>query len=723
MSSSRDQSPLKGLSGTKVSSTTPPDTASLHAAPLYLDRDLSLIEFQHRVLEEAKDESNPLLERVKFLGILGSNIDEYAIIRGAEIKRSARGGVRVVDEPGVAPIAHLERIQSGVRALLVEARRHFHQHVVPELAAAGIHVVKCAELAPRERAEVDAYFHESILPVLMPLAVVPDRKFPHVSNLGVNLLAVFRDNSGHERFAFIRVPESIPQFVPVHWTRKHRSIEHGFVWIEDVIMANLTAVFRGRTAVEAHPFRVVRDAELPDEQIATADLLDAIEEGVRRRHFGPINALLVHEDMPARLAELLAGGLRLAAGDVYRTSYPFALSRLLELARLDRPDLHDPPVSARTPAELAGGSTAEEFFERIRREDILLHHPYDSFQPVVDFLHHAARDPNVLGISMTLYRVGAHSPVVKALLDARRHGKDVRVVVELKARFDEESNAAWARALERAHAHVVHSPADIKVHAKVAMVVRREGHKLRRYVHLSTGNYNAATARVYTDLALFTADQEVGADVTDFLNFLTGHSAPSDFRKLLVAPTTLRERLRELIRREIRHARHGKPARLIFKMNALVDPEMIQLLYQASQAGVRVDLFVRGICCLRPGVPGASDNITVRSIVGRFLEHSRIYLFQNGAAEEIYLGSADLMPRNLDRRAEVLFPVRGSALRRVRDEIITALLADNIKARQLNPDGTYTRVAAAPDEPLVSSQELLLQRITDTATRPDGHRR
>ena len=699
--------------------TGPLPSVALDDPKLLVDRDLSLLQFQRRVLEEARDESNPLLERVKFLSILGSNLDEFFMFRAPLLKQQAAAGVIQLDPEGLTPAAHLERIRSQVSLLMAEARQHLHDRLIPALAAAGIHVLSYQDLRPKEREEANAHFTEAVLPLLMPLAFDPVRPFPHVSNLGLNLGVLIRDRKGVERFAQVKLPETLPRIVPVTFHRKRsgrgrssrrQTLQQCYVWLEQVITANLGALFPGVEIIEAHPFRVTRDAEITTQEWKASELLDGTEEGVRRRHFGTITRLAVGDQMPPRLLAILTQNFNhVGKNDVYPTRRPLALSRLLELSRIDRPDLHDPPFSPRIPPALADSSKGGDIFRAIRQGDLLLHHPYDSFQTVLDFLQQAADDPDVLTIKVTLYRLGRHPPVVKALLDARRNGKEVGVVVELKARFDEESNVGWARALERAGVHVVYGLVDFKVHAKIALVVRREGGRIRRYVHLSSGNYNAVTAKTYTDLGLLSCNEELGADATDFFNYLTGYSAPAGFRKLIVAPISMRDRLRGLIRRELSRHQPGEPGRLIFKMNALADQEMIQLLYQASQAGVQVDLLVRGVCCLRPGVPGVSDNIRVRSIVGRFLEHSRIYYFRNGGAEEIYVGSADLTPHNLDRRVEVLFPVEDLKLaRRLRDEILALSLADNIKARRLLSDGAYVRITPGLGETAVSSQQQLL---------------
>jgi polyphosphate kinase len=461
--------------------------------------------------------------------------------------------------------------------------------------------------------------------------------------------------------------------------------------------------------VETQPFHVTRDAEMAIQELEAADLLETVEEGVRQRRFGAVVRLKVPAGMPDRLLDFLQENLEVDDTDVYPINGPLSLSRLKHIAAIDRPDLKWPPF---TPAPLRPGMEEDDIFAQIRRGDILLHHPFDSFQPVVDFLRTSARDPNVLAIKMTLYRVGRKAPVVDALLEANENGKQVAVLVELKARFDEESNIEWARALEKEGVHVVYGLVGMKVHCKVAMVVRKEGNSIRRYVHLSTGNYNAVTAQLYTDLGLFTSYEQLGADCSDLFNYLTGYSAKSDYLRLLVAPINLRQRLENLIKREIDHANAGRAGRLVFKMNSLVDERIIRLLYQASQAGVECDLLVRGICCLRPGIPGISERIRVTSVVGRFLEHSRIYYFHNDGEEEIYLGSADLMPRNINRRVETLFPIlTPSLVKTIRDRILAIYLSDNVKARSMQADGSYIRRPRPKNVRPVDAQLALLEKI------------
>lgn len=667
---------------------------------LYINRELSLLAFQRRVLEEAEDPRNPLLERVKFLSILGSNLDEFFMVRVAGLKDQVEAGVPEVGPDGMRPKAQLEAVCTQATELVARANACFRDELTPALRQAGIDLVNYASLSLEQRAEVNAYFLATVLPVLTPLAFDPGRPFPHISNRSLNLAVLIRDAIGIEHFARLKVPDTLPQLVPVG--------EKGFLWLEDVIAANLPALFPGMAILESHPFHVTRDADLEIAELEAEDLLETIEESVKQRRFGSVVRLTVSEAMPSRLLEILVSNLEIEAADVYRVSGPLDLNRLGHVYGLDRPELKDAPFVPRLPDALVSKPDDEDLFAVMRRENILLHHPYDTYQPVVDFLRKAAHDPNVLAIKMTLYRVGRNSPVVKALLEAIAQNKQVAVLVELKARFDEESNIEWARALESEGAHVVYGLVGLKIHAKVAMVVRREGEAIQRYVHLATGNYNVTTARLYTDLGLLTCDEQIGRDVTDLFNYLTGYSAKTDYRKLFVAPVNLAQHLAALIEREIEHARGGAPARLIFKMNSLVDAKMIRLLYEASRAGVQVDLLVRGVCCLRPGLEGVSDRIRVISIVGRFLEHSRIYYFHNAGREEVYLGSADLMPRNLYRRVEVLFPVEDAAhVQYLRDNVLATYLADTEKARLMAPDGTYTR-AQTENSTSMNSQEVLL---------------
>lgn len=680
----------------------------------YINRELSLLEFHRRVLEEAEDPSVPLLDRVKFLAIVGSNLDEFFMVRIAALKQQIDAGVVETPPDGMTPAEQLAAARKAALGLMEDARICLHQSLMPQLRTAGIHLLDFAELDDRQRERVETMFDTLIFPVLTPLAFDPGRPFPHISNLSLNLAVVIRDAQGAQHFARVKVPGSLPRLLPMKRSsgsvRRDGTVpyRHSFVYLEQVVAAYLDRLFPGMEVVEAHPFRVTRDADTYVQELEASDLLETIERGVRQRQFGNVVRMAITATMPLYIRNLLMEELSVDPNDVYVLSAPLGLNGLFGLHAIDRHDLKYPHASPALPTAFEGVRRPGQFFDAIRREDILVHHPYDSFAPVVDFLRAAADDPDVLAIKQTLYRVGRNSPVVDALLSAREHGKQISVLVELKARFDEQSNIEWAKRLEDEGVHVVYGLLGLKTHSKIALVVRAEGEHIRRYVHLATGNYNPITAAAYTDMGLFTCDEAIGADATDLFNYLTGYSAKQDYRKLLVAPINLRSGFERLVHREIAHHEAGRHGHLIFKANALVDRGMVRLLYEASRAGVQVDLIIRGICCLRPGVPGASDNVRVTSIVGRFLEHSRIYYFRNGGAEEVYLGSADLMTRNIDRRVEVVFPIEDPRhIRHLRDEVLATYLADNVKARLLGPDGRYTRVSRKPAEPPIDSQELL----------------
>jgi polyphosphate kinase len=596
---------------------------------------------------------------------------------------------------------------------MTAASRCFRRQLTPELEKAGIQIRPVTELNELQLRRATKYFSNTVFPVLTPLAFDPGRPFPHISNLSVNLAVLIQDNEGEHHFARVKVPEALPQVIPVDAvprSARKKFTRQTYVWIEDLITANLDALFPGMKIIEAHPFHLTRDADIEIQELEAGDLLETTEEGLRQRRFGDVVRLQVDHEMPTPMMRILMSNLEVARADVYRVRGPLSFSRLKHLAAIDVPELKDPPFVPSVPSALEYDPEEEDIFSAIRRRDILLHHPFNSFQPVIDLLNKAAEDDNVLAIKMTLYRVGQNSRVVKALLDAMENDKQVATLVELKARFDEGSNIEWARALERQGVHVVYGLVGLKVHSKVALIVRKEGDEIRRYVHLGTGNYNSVTAHLYTDIGLFTTDEDIGADVTDLFNYLTGYSAKRDYRKLLVAPINMRQRLCELIQREIELQKQFGEGHLIFKMNALVDAEIIRLLYEASRAGVKVDLLVRGICCLRPGVPGVSENIRVISIVGRFLEHSRIYYFRNNGEDQVYVGSADLMPRNLNRRVEVLFPVEEARLVRfLRDEVLAVHMTDNVKAREMRADGTYIRRERRRGEHSVNAQQELLE--------------
>jgi polyphosphate kinase len=678
----------------------------------YLNRELSLLEFQRRVIEEAEDKRHPLLERVKFLAIFGSNMDEFFMVRVSGLREQIQAQLHYVSPDGMSPHEQLAAVRSLSLDVYKRALTCLQRQLLPQLRQEGIYIVHYHQLTPAQRRRADAYFKEIVYPVLTPLALDPGHPFPHISNLSLNLAVIIRDEEGNERFARVKVPNTLPRLVPVKRPDRARHRRYYFTWLEQLVMANLQHLFPGMQVVAAYPFRVVRDADIEIRELEADDLLETIQQTIRERKFGSVVQLAVGKEMPPKVRHLLMQNLELYPTDVYTLEHPLGLSHLMQLYEtVPRSDLKFPPFRPAVPAVLQEASENGNLFEVIRRGDVLLHHPYDSFQSVVDFLRAAASDPQVLAIKQTLYRVGKNAPVVQALLDAAEQGKQVAVLVELKARFDEESNIGWARTLEQAGVHVVYGLVGLKTHCKVAMVVRHEGDRIRRYVHLSTGNYNAATAQIYEDIGMFTSDQAIGDDVTDLFNFLTGYSRKQDYRKLLVAPVNLRSKLKQLIQRETQHALAGEEAHLIFKMNSLVDTEMIDLLYEASQAGVKVDLVVRGICCLRPGVKGLSENITVTSIVGRFLEHSRIYYFWNRGGEEVYLGSADLMPRNLDHRVEVVFPVETPEhIRYLRDRVLETYLQDNRLARRMLPDGRYQRLYPQPGEPVIDVQTELMRR-------------
>jgi polyphosphate kinase len=688
---------------------------SFEPGSLFINRELSLLAFQRRVLDEARDDANPLLERVNFLSILSSNLSEFFMVRVAVLKQRVASGSVELAVDGRSGQEQLDAIASEVARLEQAAYRCLGDDLIPALDRAGIRLVDYAALGQGERSVADAYFHDTVFPVLTPLAVDPARPFPHISNLSLNLAVLVKTPQGATHFARVKVPPTLPQLVALASPAGQGTT---FVWLEQLIAANLASLFRGMEIVEAHPFHVTRDAEVAIQELESDDLLETIEEAVWRRRFRAVVRLQAPENIPEEILSILAENLRVPLKDVYRAAGPLDLSRLRELHSLERPELKYRPFSPHTPLELRPHAK-EDIFALIRRDDLLLHHPFESFEPVVEFINQAAHDPDVLAIKMTLYRVGRNSPIVKALLAATEEGKQVSVLLELKARFDEESNIEWARSLEREGVHVVYGLVGLKVHSKIAMVVRREGDLIRRYVHLGTGNYNPATARLYTDLSVFTCDEEVGADASELFNRLTGYSAADTFIKLLVAPVNMQPRLEHAIRREIDFARSGEPAHLIFKTNALEDPAMVKLLYEASQAGVQIDLLVRGICCLRPGAPGVSENIRVTSIIGRFLEHSRIYYFHNGGREEIYIGSADLMPRNLYHRIELLYPVSSGRLRRrLHDGVLRGYLSDTANARRMRSDGEYEWTPRSGREPGPDSHARFIAHYAGRESAP-----
>ena len=692
------------------------ESVDLSSPSLYINRELSLLEFQRRVLEEALDEDNPLLERLKFLAIFGSNMDEFFMVRVSGIRKQVEAHIMEVFRDGLTPPEILAATRKVSLELYGGALHCLNKKILPKLDKSGIHLMDYRKLTETQLKKVDDYFKEVVYPVLTPLALDPGHPFPHISNLSLNLAIVIRDKKGNEKFARLKVPDTLPRLVPIKRSsggvRKDGTIPHHhyFVWLEQVIAANLVSLFPGLEVVAAYPFRIIRDADIEIQEIEADDLLETMQQSIRKRKFGSVVQVEIDESMPDPIRELLIENLEVKPNDVYVLTAPLGLSSLWQVYNnVERHDLKFPVYQPVVPKAFENVALTGDIFEAIKQGNILLHHPYDSFHPVIDFLHAAARDPHVLAIKQTVYRVGQNAPVVDALLEAVERGKQVAVLVELKARFDEESNIGWARMLEQAGVHVVYGLVGLKVHCKVTMVVRKEGDGIRRYLHLGTGNYNAVTSLVYEDMGFFTCDEAMASDITDLFNHLTGYSTTHDFRKLLVAPFDLRTRLENLIRREIKHAQSGHKAHLIFKVNAIVDPYFIELLYEASQAGVKVDLLVRSMCCLKPGVKGVSENVNVLSIVGRYLEHSRLYYFYNDGTEEMYMGSADLMPRNLDHRVEVVFPVENAEqVRYLRDKVLDVYLSDNMRARVMQEDGTYLRLQSPGEEKVVDVQEFLM---------------
>lgn len=696
------------------------DSMDLASPTLYINRELSLLEFQRRVLEEAQDDRNPLLERLKFLAIFGSNLDEFFMVRVSGIRKQVEARIMEASPDGLTPPDVLAATRKLALELYGEALHCLNKKILPRLDRSGVHLFDYRKLSDAQARKADEYFKEVIYPVLTPLALDPGHPFPHISNLSLNLAIVIKDKKGHEKFARLKVPNTLPRLVPIKRSsggaRKDGTVPHHhyFVWLEQVITANLASLFPGLEVVAAYPFRVIRDADVEIQEIEADDLLETMQKSIRKRKFGSVVRVEIYESMPPHIRNLLIENLEINANDIYLSRSPLGLSSLWQIyEQVERHDLKFPAFTPIVPKVFENLMLAEDIFGAIQNGDILLHQPYDSFNPVIDFLRAAAHDPHVLAIKQTVYRVGQNAPVVEALLEASERGKQVAVLVELKARFDEESNIGWARMLEQAGVHVVYGLLGLKTHCKVIMVVRKEGEGIRRYLHLGTGNYNAVTSRVYEDIGLFTCDEAIGSDVTDLFNYLTGYSTKQHFKKLLVAPVNLRSGLEKLIQREIDHAKAGNHAHLIIKVNSVVDPGFIELLYKASRAGVKVDLLVRGMCCLRPGVKGVSDNIRVSSIVGRYLEHSRVFYFLNNGKEEVYMGSADLMTRNQDHRVEVVFPVEDiEHIHYVRHGMLAMYLSDNTRARMMKPDGSYVRLKPPSENKSVDVQEYFAGRIT-----------
>ena len=689
-----------------------PSALDLADPALYFNRELSWLAFNERVLSEAQSPYWPVLERLKFLSIYFSNLDEFFMIRVSGLHEQLEAALPGTTSDGLSPREQLTRIGHLVRTQDEAASKLLSEDLIPALAAKGLHLRDWKSLDTDTRRAARQYFRRSVFPVLTPLAVDPGHPFPFLSNLSLSLAVEARDPETKDRkFARVKVPESLPRFVPCatfDGAADGANAQFEFLPLEQLMAANLDDLFPGMEILGCYPFRVTRDMDIDILEDEAHDLLSIVDREVRQRRFGACVRLEVDVGIPERIRRLLVEKLEIDEEDVYASRTPLGLAAVMSIATLSRPELRDAPFASRVSAELA---EAPDIFAAVRQKDRLLHHPYDSFTVVQDFVRRAATDPHVLAIKMTLYRTGSNSEIVRALVAAAENGKQVAVSIEIKARFDEANNIAWARTLERAGAHVFFGHAASKTHAKVTLVVRQESDGVRRYVHLGTGNYNAGTARLYTDVGLLSASPELGEDVSELFNSLSGFSKKSRYRKLAVAPTGLIEALIARIEEQAARAQSGGRGYVFAKMNALVDVRVIQALYRASAAGVKIDLCVRGVCCLRPGVPGVSENIRVFSIVGRFLEHERVFLFGAPGEEQWFLSSADWMPRNLHRRVEVMFPVEAPTLReQLRREVIEPALADTAFAYDMRADGTYVRRVPAEGVPARGAQSEALER-------------
>ncbi|HTH24269.1 MAG TPA: polyphosphate kinase 1 [Vicinamibacterales bacterium] len=680
------------------------DPNDLSSPALFINRELSWLAFNERVLAQAQDASHPLLERVKFLAITGTNLDEFFMVRVATILKKFRAGIEEVSIDGQTTDQQLATIRSRALAQIDEQTACWSLSLRPLLAAEGIHFLEPAEYTPAIDAWLAQFFKDHIFPVLTPLAFDPGHPFPYISNLSMNLAVRVR-HAGRTKFARVKVPSMLPRFIALPDNLSQSGVSH--VFLEDVIRRNIQQLFPGTQVEGAHLFRIIRDTDMVIQEDEADDLLETVDRGLKQLRYGALSLLQVEGDMPKRVLSILIENFEVDEDVVVRTVDRLGYGDWHALYKLHRPALKYPTFTPRT---LWAPDETDKVFDQIAEQDFLIHHPFDSFTSVETFLRSAVQDPHVVTIKITLYRIGANSPLVDLLIQAAEAGKQVAVLVELKARFDERNNIAWATRLEEAGIHVVYGLMNLKVHCKLCLVVRQEADGIHRYAHIATGNYNRKASEAYTDLGLFTADEAVLDDITEVFNSLTGYSNRRSYNSLLVAPVGLRQGFRALVEREMEHAKAGRPARMIIKNNAVADAGMIKILYRASQAGVTIDMIVRGVCCLRPGIPGISDRINVRSIVGQFLEHSRVYYFENGGAPEVYIGSADLMERNLDRRVEVLCPVNDPAMRQLlRDAVLEVLLSDTDRAWTLRTDGSYARAAAPEGVPPLNSQRFLLE--------------
>jgi len=679
----------------------------------FFNRELSWLEFNRRVLEEALNPELPLLDRIKFISIFSSNLDEFYMIRVSGLKDQIRANAIEEKIDGLNPYQEIKLIESEVNPMLEKIYTYWDKTIVTELKENNIFIHKMSELTKTEKEALTNYFNEEIFPVLTPLAFDPGRPFPYISNLSLSFAIVVQKPNGEEHFARVKIPSILPRLIRIDTLvksgrRRKNSDENcaRFVWMGDLIGDNLESLFPGMEISEAHRFRIIRNTDMEIQEDEADDLLQIIEANIKQRKFGSVVRLEIEKDMPEFMIKTLSENLQISDKDIHISNGPLGLSSVMKLYSLPFPQLKEKPFHPVTaPIFEEEGS----IFSKIKNQDILIHHPYESFAPVIDFIKEAVQDPDVLAIKQTLYRIGPNSPIVKSLIEAAERKKQVAVLVELKARFDEENNIFWARELEKAGVHVVYGLVGLKTHGKMTLVVRKENNGVQRYVHLSTGNYNPDTAKIYTDYGVFSADIDLCKDVSDLFNYLTGYSAQKKFRKISAAPINLRKNIIRLIEQEIENVKQGKQGKIIFKMNALVDPYLIAALYEASSAGVEIELIVRGICCLVPQVNGLSDNIKVRSIVGRFLEHHRIYYFYNNGTEKIFLSSADLMPRNLDRRVEVFFPIEDKAVKKnIIKTLLVSALEDNINSKLLLPNGKYVANKYQTGAKNISMQEWLM---------------
>ncbi len=693
----------------------------LYDSKYYFNRELSWLEFNRRVLYEALDERTPLLERLKFMAIFSSNLDEFFMVRVAGLKQQVEAGVTKLSIDGLTPTEQLTAIGDRLRPMVQEQHQHCEQVLRKKLIAQGIHILDYVDLNQEQRTYLNQFFEEHIFPVLTPLAVDPSHPFPYISNLSLNLAVVVKDpDLDEELFARIKIPRVLSRFIPLPTELRQRHKGKVGVWsgipIEQLITHNLEYLFPGMNIQECYVFRVTRNADLEVEEDEADDLLLAIEKELQKRRIGGSAVRLeIQSSVPDHIRSTIIGELALEENDVYDLDGLLGLGDLMSFLALPLPQLKDRSWSPTIPPKLhrlQNIEDGEDFFRMIRHGDLLVHHPYDSFSGTVQrLITEAASDPDVLAIKMTLYRTSGDSPIIKALIAAAQNHKQVAVLVELKARFDEENNIIWARKLENAGVHVVYGLVGLKTHTKITLIVRQEEKKIRRYFHIGTGNYNPKTAKLYTDLGLISCREDLGADLTDLFNFLTGYSRQKSYRKLLVAPVNMRDRMTAMIHREMEQAQNGKKGRIVVKINSLVDKQIIATLYEASNAGVEIDLIVRGICCLRPGVKGISENIRVISVIGRFLEHSRVFYFYNGGEEEVYIGSADWMTRNLSRRVEAITPVEEPSLAADLHEILGIMLADNRQAWELQADGNYLQRRPSKDSQAQSTHNILMNLV------------